>query len=136
MYRQLIKIVVIGLLLSSCSDSNSTVECEDIVCTKEFRTITLKFVDINGNPQIVKDFKVINKRTGEIITSVNDLTNQGVYVVASDSDLLKLSEQGDNVQVTASDPKTGAKIQVDYVISGGLCSCHVIKVSGPETVKI
>lgn len=125
-----------SLILVSCSDTDKNTDCEDIVCTKEFRTIILRFVDANGNSQVVKDFKVVNKRTGEIMNEVNDLVNQGLYIVASDSHLLKLSEKGDNVQVTATDSKTGSKIQVDFVISGGLCSCHVIKITGPETVKI
>jgi hypothetical protein len=102
----------------------------------EFRMITVKFVDTNGSPQIVKDFKVVNKRTGEIITPVNDMTNQGLYVVASDSDILKLSEKGDNVLVSATDSKTNAKVQAEYLIAGGVCSCHVTKISGPDTVKL
>lgn len=136
MYKLLIIALFTGIILGSCSDSSSTTDCEARACTKEFRVITLKFVDANANPQTVRDFKVINNRTGEILIPPNDMTIQGVYVVASDSDLLKLSEKGDNVQVTAIDSKTNAKIQVDFVISGGVCSCHVIKISGPEIVQI
>lgn len=136
MFRLIILFFISSIFLTSCSDANKTTDCVDIVCTKEFRTITVRFVDSNGNSLLVKDFKVINKRTNEILTSINDMVNPGFYVVVSDSDLLKLSENGDNVQVTATDPKTNTKIQVDFVISGGLCSCHVIKISGPETVKI
>ena len=126
-------ILFIATLVVSCSDSS---DCGDIVCTMEFRMITVKFVDTNGSPQIVKDFKVVNKRTGEIITPVSDMTNQGLYVVASDSDLLKLSEKGDNLLVSATDSKTNAKVQAEYLIAGGVCSCHVTKISGPDTVKL
>ena len=125
--------LVLGFLMLSCSDS---VECEDIVCTKEFRTVSLRFVDANGNPQIVKDFTVVNKRTGEIMTPLNDMANQGLYIIASDSDKTKLSENGDNVQVTATNSKTNVKIQADFVISGGLCACHINKISGPDTIQL
>jgi hypothetical protein len=125
--------LVLGFLMLSCSDS---VECEDIVCTKEFRTVSIRFVDANGNPQIVKDFTVINKRTGEIMTAINDMASQGLYVVASDADLLKLSEKGDNVQITAINSKTNVKVQADFVISGGLCACHINKISGPDTIQL
>ena len=125
--------LMLGTLLISCSD---TADCEDMVCTKEFRMITVTFVDANGNPQIVKGFTSINKRTGEVLTPNNDMANQGIYVVASDSDILKLSEKGDNVLVSATDSKTNVKLQVEYLIAGGLCSCHVTKISGPDTVKL
>ena len=125
--------LVLGFLMLSCSDS---VECADIVCTKEFRTVSLRFVDANGNPQIVKDFTVVNKRTGEIMTAINDMASQGLYVVASDADLLKLSEKGDNVQITAINSKTNVKVQADFVISGGLCACHINKISGPDTLEL
>jgi hypothetical protein len=125
--------LVLGFLMLSCSDS---VECADIVCTKEFRTVSIRFVDANGNPQIVKDFTVVNKRTGEIMTAINDMASQGLYVVASDADLLKLSEKGDNVQITAINSKTNVKVQADFVISGGLCACHINKISGPDTLEL
>jgi hypothetical protein len=64
------------------------------------------------------------------------MANQGIYVVASDSDILKLSEKGDNVLVSAIDSKTNVKLEVEYLIAGGLCSCHVTKISGPDTVKL
>lgn len=125
--------LVLGFLMLSCSDS---VECADIVCTKEFRTVSIWFVDANGNPQIVKEFTVVNKRTGEIMTAINDMASQGLYVVASDADLLKLSEKGDNVQITAINSKTNVKVQADFVISGGLCACHINKISGPDTLEL
>lgn len=126
-------LLILGTLLISCSEAR---DCQDMVCTTEFRMITVKFVDANGNPQIVKDFTVVNKRTGERMTPVNDMANQGLYVVASDSDLLKISEKGDILLVSAIDSKTNVKLQVEYLIAGGVCSCHVTKISGPDTVKL
>jgi len=133
MKRYLSLFLVGALFLGSCSDS---AVCPDMVCTKEFRTVTIRFVNAEGNPQQVKDFTVLNKRTGEIMTPLSDMAGQGLYVVASDSDLAKLSEKGDNIQVTATDIKTNTKLQADFVISGGICSCHISKISGPDTVKI
>jgi hypothetical protein len=40
------------------------------------------------------------------------------------------------VIVTASNPKNNSKASAEFVISGGLCICHVGKISGPETIKI
>jgi hypothetical protein len=124
---------VLCLLLTSCSEPGG---CEDIVCTKEFRIITVKFVDANNNPQIVENFASINKRTGETMGSNNDIINQGLYVVANDSDLIKLSDRGDIIMVSAIHPKTNVKILLEYVVSGGICNCHVNKISGAEIVKL
>lgn len=121
---------------SSCSDADEPVVCPDLACTKEFRTITLRFVDAGGNPQTVKDFKVINKRSGANITPASDLFNQGLYVIANDYDILKFSEKGDPVEVTATDIKTNTQLKIDYVISGGACACHIVKISGPDTYKL
>lgn len=136
MKKQVLLLFILFGFFSSCSDADESVSCADLVCTKEFRTITLRFLDANGNSQSVKDFKIFNKRIAQNITPANDLLNQGLYVIACDSDLFKFSEKGDPVEVTATDLKTNAPIKIDYVISGGACACHVAKISGPDTYKL
>lgn len=127
--------LIICLFLTSCSGSDPEV-CEDMVCTTEFRMITVKFVDEFGNPQIVKDYTTVNKRTSRSMAQTSNMFGSGTYVVASDSDLKELSEKGDIVLVSATNPKNNVKIQAEFVISGGLCICHIGKISGPETIKI
>jgi hypothetical protein len=128
-------ILILCLFLASCSGYDPEV-CEDVVCTTEFRTITVKFVDEFGNPQIVKDYTAVNKLTGRSMTQMSNMFGSGTYVVASDSDLKELSEKGDIVLVSAINPKNNAKVSAEFVISGGLCICHIAKISGPESVKI
>jgi hypothetical protein len=102
----------------------------------EFRTITVKFLDDSGNYLVVNGYSAVNKRTGRSMSQTNIMQGQGIYVVASDSDLSELSEKGDIVLVTAINPKNNSKASAEFVISGGLCICHVGKISGPETIKI
>ncbi|SDM24356.1 hypothetical protein SAMN05421813_10877 [Daejeonella rubra] len=127
--------LILCLFLVSCSSSDPIV-CEDRACTMEFRMVTVKFIDDSGNAQIVKDYSTVNKRTGRSMTPNTDMVVQGLYVVASDADLKELSEKGDIVLVSATNPKNNTKIQAEFVIGGGLCICHVSKISGPETIKI
>ena len=98
--------------------------------------VIVKFVDEFGNPQIVNDYTTVNKRTGRSMAQTSNMFGTGTYVVASDSDLQGLSEKGDIVLVSETNPKNNAKIQTEFVISGGLCICHIGKISGPETIKI
>ena len=127
-------LIIFFVFLFSCSVSDP-VGCGDMACTAEFRTVTVKFIDDSGNPLVVKDYSAVNKRTGRSMTQTSNLGGQGVYVVASASDLTELSEKGDIVLVSAINPKNNAKVSAEFVISGGLCICHVGKISGPETIK-
>ena len=127
--------LILCLFLVSCSGSDPIV-CEDKACSMEFRMVTVKFIDDSGNAQIVKDYSAVNKRTGRSMTQTSTMGGQGIYVVASDSDLTDLSEKGDIVLVTATNPKNNTKVQAEFVIGGGLCICHISKISGPETIKI
>lgn len=127
--------LILCLFLVSCSSSEPTV-CKDKVCTMEYRMVTVKFIDDTGNPQVVKDYSAVNKRTGRSMTQNSYVGVPVVYVVASDSDLKELSEKGDIVLVSATNPKNNTKVTAEFVISGGICICHISKISGPETIKI
>jgi hypothetical protein len=127
--------LILVVFLGSCSSSEPAV-CENMVCTTEFRTITVKFLDDSGNPLLVNNFSAVNKRTGRSMSQNSIINGQGIYVLASDADLKELSEKGDIVLVSASNPKNNSKVTAEFVISGGLCICHVSKISGPETIKI
>ncbi|MEJ7779211.1 MAG: hypothetical protein WKF68_06445, partial [Daejeonella sp.] len=95
--------MILGL---GCSNIKQP-ECENMICTQEFRMVQVKFNDASGNPVTVKDFTAINKRTGETTMQDNEpatINNQGIYTVASDADVKKLTESGDVIMVSASHP--------------------------------
>ena len=101
--------------------------------------IQVKFNDAAGNPLTVKDFSAVNKRTGESTMQNNEpatVNNKGIYVVASDADVKKLSEAGDALIVSATNPVSNKKIDTEFVVAGGLCACHVNKISGPAEVTL
>lgn len=124
---------IVIILFSACSTTNQS-ECGNIICTQEFRMVQVKFSDASGNPVAVKDFTAINKRTGESTAQNNEpetINNQGNYTLASDADVKKLSEAGDVIIVSATHPISNKKIEAEFVVSGGMCACHISKVSGP-----
>lgn len=129
--------IILALLLGSCH-SEEQAPCENLVCTQEFRTITMKFTDTNGDPLLVKDFKSINLRTNKELSSTNNdatIFTKGVYIVASDINLRDLSNEGDHIKISATHPTNGTLKVADFVVSGGTCNCHVSKISGPEIIS-
>lgn len=112
--------------------------CENLICTEQFESISIRFLDGEGKPLIVKDFRAINLRTQKSLDSENliDTTYaKGIYTVASDANLHDLSEKGDRIKVSAKHPVSGVSKESEFVVSGGKCACHVKKVSGPAEIK-
>jgi len=122
-------------LFCSCAESLTT-ECPSIVCTQEFRSVTVQFKDSGGKPLIVKDFKAIIRRNGMSIKSaaVDTVNFKGSYAVATDADRKYLLESGDTIDVQALNPKTNQQKVTSIVVSGGKCACHIEKMSGAEVV--
>jgi hypothetical protein len=90
----------------------------------------------NNYPVVVKDFKVIDLRTRQVIshaTAANSFPSNYMEVV-DDNDKKDLSTEGDDVQVSATNPATNQNKAVVLKIAGG-CNCHVTKLSGPDTIK-
>ena len=124
------------LCLSACSERISESEkCPEVMCTQEFRTVSVRFKDASGNPIVVNDFSAKIKRTGKVIDiAANAAGIKGTYVVISDAERRELQTQGDTIIVTATNPATKQKKAIKYVVSGGKCACHIGKLSGPEEV--
>jgi hypothetical protein len=136
MKKQVFLLSLISIFLTSCLGQKE-VSCENLICTQEFRSIPVKFVDTDGKPVAVTDFKAVNIRTKKVLSQDRDQnfpTTEGVYTVASDANLKDLSVEGDIIMVSAKSTLTQAKEEAEFKIVGGVCSCHVHKVSGPDEI--
>ncbi|RRN78190.1 hypothetical protein EIM50_15745 [Pseudoxanthomonas sp. SGD-10] len=128
--------LIFALFLSACIGQKE-INCDDLICTQEFRSITVKFVDAEGTPIEVEDFKAINARTKKQVNDGNQggsLPMKGVYVITSDASLNEFTTNGDIVVVSAKHAMSGVMKTAEYKITGGRCSCHVSKVSGPDEI--
>lgn len=129
--------LLIWCCLLSCTDKVLvTDDCPPQICTQEFRSVSVKFKDSAGEPIIVKDFSAIIKRTGKSTTPYpTDITySKGSYTVVTDFDTKIFLPEGDIIDVSAVNPATNQKKAVQFVVSGGICACHIHKISGPEEV--
>jgi len=125
---------------SSCvklGDKQQKPACATQVCTMEFRTIAIKFLDKDGHQITVDGYKSLDKRTNVVLHD-NAVLVPGVYPpyynVASDNDLSKLSDDGDDIEISGTNSVTGQTKTTVVKVSGG-CNCHVSRISGPDSLK-
>lgn len=121
----------------SCEKKTTETDCEILACTLEFRAVGIKFTDNKGDAAEVKNFSVMNQRTGEkVYASSGPSSNliKGTYLIVDDGNRESLSEEGDDLKVTATSLETNQTKSAIIKVKGGKCSCHVSKVSGPELV--
>lgn len=136
MLKRTFLFIAAALVITSCGKKDIST-CPDKVCTEEFATITVSFIDKDGKPATLSSFSAVNKRTGDTLGHQKqyNLYPENVYPVADDGDLNKLSSEGDIINIKAVDSVTKKVKNASLVISGGACACHIKKLSGPDTIQ-
>jgi hypothetical protein len=135
--KKIMLVLLMGIALLTCKKNKSTSDCGDKICTEEFASLIVKFVDNKGAGAEVKDFSVINQRTGDRVmanSSIYTSTIKGAFIIVDDNNKLKLSEQGDDLKITGTSVETNQIKSVVIKVSGGKCACHIGKVSGPDQI--
>lgn len=135
--KKITLVFLLSIALLTCKKNKTTSDCGDKICTEEFASVVLRFVDNKGAGAEVKDFNVINQRTGERVTansSIYTSTIKGAFIIVDDNNKLKLSDQGDDLKITGTSIETKQTKSVMIKVSGGKCACHIGKVSGPDQI--
>jgi hypothetical protein len=129
--------MLLVIIVAGCTKNSKVVPgCPLKACTDIFVSIGVTFTDNNDQPIAIENLRVIDLSSHLNLTkSANSpFWALGYYVIADDGDLKKLSADGDNIQVSATDPATKQTKTVIFKIAGGGCNCHVFKVSGPNRI--
>ncbi|WP_025141844.1 hypothetical protein [Pedobacter jeongneungensis] len=135
--KKLTLLLIMGIALLSCKKNKTTSECGDKICTQELASVVIRFVDNKGEGAEVKDFSVINQRTGESLkanSSIYTSTVKGAFIVIDDGNKSQLSEGGDDLKITGTSATTNQAKSVVIKASGGKCACHIKKITGPDQV--
>jgi len=108
----------------------------DCVCTTVHAMITFAVVDDTNTP--MPGFAVQSRiqRTNELLQVKQDLADQGIYVVATDSNLSQIRPSGETLLVEGTLGQTTFSGTIVVNAPGTECICHIAKVSGPDTVMI
>lgn len=134
--KKLAIILLLGGLFLSC-EKNSTENCEERACTMEFRMLTIRFVDKQGQAEEVKDFNVMNQRTGKRVyanSSASANLIKGSYIFVDDGNTQSLSAEGDDLKISGTSLTTNQVKSAIVKVKGGKCACHIEKVSGPDQI--
>ena len=131
-----------SILFWACTE-NEELSCDEKVCTMQFESVKVKFIDADGNALVVKDFSAYNSRTKKPIsnlnTSLDTIYQKGYYEIANDLNKSELSPEGDEIIVTAKHPKTNVEKTAKFVVAGSISPCvscsHISKISGPEIIN-
>jgi len=137
MMKKTILALFIGLSVLSCKKNKAKSDCLDKMCTYEFRSVVFRFMDNKGEGAEVKDFSVINQRTGAKVTTNSSATSnliKGAFIIVDDGNTRSLSEGGDNLKITGTSVQTNQTKSAIIKVSGGECACHINKLSGPDQV--
>lgn len=135
--KKLALLLMAGATLLACTKDRDKSDCGNKVCTNEFRSIGIRFVDNKGAGADVTNFSVVNQRTGERVYASSAATIQtvkGAFIVADDGNTKSLSEAGDDLKVTGTSIATNQTKFAVIKASGGKCACHISKISGPDEV--
>ena len=131
-----IKALLIIILVTSCNKSRlANPACPLKICTDIFTTIGVTFTDKTGDPITIENLQVLDVRTSKNLPLEPNgvFYILGYYRIADDSDLNQLTTEGDDVNVTATNPATKQTLTTLFKIAGG-CNCHVMKITGPQQI--
>lgn len=135
--KKITLVLLMGIVLFACKKKKTTDDCADKICTKEFVSVTIRFVDNKGAAAETKDFSVVNQRTGEKLmanSAIYTSTIKGGFIVVDDGNIMSLSESGDDLKITGTSVETNQTKSAVIKVNGGKCACHIKKISGPEQI--
>lgn len=118
----------------NCGSPNINEDCSLVLCTKEFRSISVQIKDAQGNPFVFD--KTETKLNGTVIHSETQASDPtlGNCTIVDDSDMQDL---GTNQQQTVSFLvyKNNQVVSTATFVVSADC-CHVDKVSGNSEIII
>ena len=133
LFKSLIAVTVLSML--QCKPSETDGNCATVMCTMEFRMLTVSIKDKAGN--FYKADKVETyTQAGKMIysqTSPSFLPDSS-YTVIDDNNLKDLSKNV-NTELDFKIFKDGSVIKTSKYVVTADC-CHISKVSGPDQIII
>ncbi len=116
------------LIFPSC-----TTETENCICSEEFRSISVLITNESGDPLEGLTTTVMDEK-GKLYILQNNTPLSGYYTVMSDKYVQDFSTAAKKILFTAASDSGSANGQ--YFINTDKCRCHILKLSGPDTLVI
>lgn len=133
---KLLFLIGVFFAIASCNsdDEVSEQECpNDLICTQEFRILTVRIEDANGQSVLLDSYEMTNIETGENLAFVEPATPEGQYIIADDSHVDIVERSGTAFQFQGV---MNGEVVVDQAFSIGHDCCHISLVEGPEIIQL
>lgn len=125
-----LSLIAITMILMGCSKDDD--DCSgNLVCTTEFRIISVEVLDSDGNPVIFDEFTVTNLQTTEVIEL--DWEPGDHYPIAYDSMRSELPADGHQFEIVGF--IDGQEVFRQIYLVGQDC-CHITLLEGDTTIQI
>jgi len=124
-----------ALLFGGCT-AQRTADCPNVMCTQDFRYVTVQLISGKGGDPDMKNYDVLVKSSGKKLNSnpgPDAAANPNTIIIADDSNLKTLNPKGEALVLSIS-RNDGSVLNTPFVVSGGVCNCHVSKISGPDQI--
>jgi phosphoribosylaminoimidazole-succinocarboxamide synthase len=129
-----LSIIIIAFSTTAFRCGKPKTDCDNVVCTQDFRTFTITTVDAQKNSIIPDEVVITNVATGMPITTFTQNTSN-TFTVFSD---------GNKSLLTAMNVAQSIKVEalVNNVIKGTTTlqfakdCCHVLKISGADSLVV
>ncbi|WP_183563839.1 hypothetical protein [Mucilaginibacter sp. SP1R1] len=137
--KKKILLLLMVVICGACNKNNHQKPACTITgaCTALFTSVNVFYLDQAGNKITLKKLVVTNLRTHQVIDNKPFITPgfpPAAYTIATDSNIKDFSTEGDDTEVSATDSAT-SNVKTTLFKIGGDCTCHIHKISGPDTVK-
>ncbi len=130
------KILLTASLLPGMIACHNTNSCEKVMCTADFRMITVQLQDSSGNPFVADKIISINNTNQILHTDTGMLLGDGRYYTIADDSHLKLLQQDTSYRsiIMKVIKNNDTLASASYTIAADCC--HVSKVAGKDTIVI
>ena len=124
---------------SAANDKNGDGCPDDLMCTADFRTISITVKDAAGQPVVLDKVQVVVAGTSTPVLGPNGddenlgASKQGRYMVATDNSMALLGKAGKSVDFKGY--KNGRQIVAHRMVIGHDC-CHIKLLKGAQTVVV
>lgn len=107
---------------------------EDLMCTEVFVQLTTKVIDQEGALVLLDSYISKNSETGAEYDLQGEASGEaGIYPLISDAQLKELKKEGSPIEFIG---RKNGEVVVQEVFQLGHDCCHVLNISGPDTIQI
>lgn len=122
-------ICILVLSQTACKDDDN---CDDKICTLEFKIITVEITDKDKNPVVLDSLAVINLENGENITTSYDFQKEkGIYPMLTDGQV----KPNINSELFFNGFINSKEVVSQTFVATSDC-CHIKLVSGNRELQI